>query len=259
MSRARPCSRRVCGGAGPTFLKCQRGPRFTFLCCQKGKAQVFRPQLLARTRRQLGFSACNCWADHSDDTTGGKSLPATSVFLTVILCPGTNDISPPPTRARGLPIQRERFLSVNNHFLGSQCSLLMRGRRKTVVALFIPIPHTRIRLECSRRGEGTLLVLLLKDAEPTYHAESERSLRHRHPPMTRRLTRALTFYWLRMAHSWRAFRSPSSGPPSLGDCHSTALGQSGELPGGGLPASSSPSPPVPRPPSPHPSPLPAGL
>lgn len=203
--------------------------------------------------------ACNCWADHSDDTTGGKSLPARSVFLTVILCPGTNDISPPPTRARGLPIQRERFLCVNNHFLDSQCSLLLRGRRKTVVALFIPIPHTRIRLECSRRGEGTLLVLLLKDPEPTYHAESECSLRRRHPPMTRRLTRALTFYWLRMAHSWGAFPSPFSGPPSLGDCHSTALGQSGELPGGGLPVSSSPSPPVPRPPRPHPSPLPAGL
>ena len=55
MSRERPCSRRVCGGAGPPFLECQRGPRFTFLCCQKGKAQVFQPQLLARTQRQLGF------------------------------------------------------------------------------------------------------------------------------------------------------------------------------------------------------------
>lgn len=51
-----------------------------------------------------------------------------------------------------------------------------RVRRKTTVALFIPLPHARIRVEYSRRGKGTLPMLLLKDPEHKYGAESECSL-----------------------------------------------------------------------------------
>lgn len=150
--------------------------------------------------------ACNCWADHSDDTTGGKSLPARSVFLTVILCPGTNEGQGASNPARTLFVC-EQSLSRQPMFSSPE-----RKEENSCGFVHSYTPHqNQAGMFQKRRSHFTRAAV----KRPRAHVPRGVRMQPPPPPPTRdeAAHAGLDLYWLRMAHSWGPSPPPFQDHP----------------------------------------------